>query len=45
MSDACHVTYDCLLLQINLLLDEKELEKALQDDRKLLATILQSDII
>ena len=32
-------------LQVNLLLDEKELEKALQDDRKMLATILQSDII
>jgi len=31
--------------KVNLLLDEKELEKALQDDRKLLATILQSDII
>jgi len=31
--------------KINLLLDEKELEKALQDDRKLLATILQSDLV
>jgi len=31
--------------KVNLLLDEKELEKALQDDRKMLASILQSDII